>query len=73
MPRAASSWWKPDATMCSLVESSPFHMIITGRGPSPGAWEKYAGSAPSANGISTRVVAGSMSSNDSVWISRRCW
>jgi hypothetical protein len=31
--------------MCSLVESSPFHMIITGAGPRSvaGAWLKYAG------------------------------
>ena len=46
MPRAASSSQCPDEYMCSFVESSPFHMIITGAGPSSvaGAWLKYAGS-----------------------------
>ena len=42
MPRAASSSQWPEEYMCSLVESSPFHMIMTGAGPfsAPGAWLK---------------------------------
>ena len=44
MPRAAISWWKPEPTIISLVESSPFHRTITGVGvPSTEALQKYAG------------------------------
>ena len=52
--------------MCSLVESSPFHKIITGAGrPAVEALVKYAGSdVCRAYGISTRVVAGSTRSKD---------
>ena len=40
--RAASSSQWAEEYMCSLVESSPFHMIITGAGPLSvtGAWLK---------------------------------
>ena len=34
MPRAASSSQWAEEYMCSLVESSPFHMIMTAAGPS---------------------------------------
>ncbi len=61
--------------MCSLVESRPFHMIIVGAGlPSARvACVKYAGSRSPSNGTSTRVVAGSISSNDFCMRSRPCW
>ena len=65
MPRAASSWWMPQPTIISLVESSPFHMIMTGVGvPSDEASWKYAGSSASPNGMATFVVAGSLNSKD---------
>ena len=59
--------------MCSLVESSPFHMITTGTGlPSVEALVKYAGRVVPSNGTATRVVAGSISSKDFSMTSRRC-
>ena len=59
MPRAASSWWMPQPTIISLVESSPFHTIMTGVGaPSDEASWKYAGSSASPNGMATFVVRG---------------
>ena len=62
MPRAASSAQCPEEYMCSLVESSPFHMIITGAGPSSaaGAWLKYAGKVVPSYGIATRDSRGSL-------------
>ena len=75
MPRWASSCGQPDVYMCSLVESSPFHMIIVGAGvPSArAAFRKYAGSSLPSNGIATRVVAGSTRSNDFCIASRPSW
>ena len=65
--------------MCSLVESSPFHMIIVGAGlpSSLRALRKYAGSSVGplgpSNGMLTLVVAGSTRSNDLCIASRPCW
>ena len=60
--------------MCSLVESSPFHMIIVGTGaPSVEPLVKYAGSVVPSNGTCTRVVAGSISAKDFSISSRQCW
>ena len=73
MPRAASSFWKPEVYMCSLVLSSPFHMIMHGAGPSPGARVKYAGSVVPSYGTATRVVAGSTSEKASASIDRQRW
>ena len=63
MPRAASSRGQPEVYMCSLVESSPFHMITTGAGaPSTEPLVRYAGRVVPSNGTSTLVVSGSTSS-----------
>ncbi len=61
MPRAASSAQCEEVYMCSLVESSPFHRIITGAGPdaAAGAWLKYAGSVVPSYGTATRDTSGS--------------
>jgi hypothetical protein len=58
--------------MRSLAKSRPLHMITVGTGePSVEALVKYAGRVVPLNGISTRVVAGSITSNDFAMTSSR--
>jgi hypothetical protein len=72
-PRAAISVGQPEVYMCSLVESRPFHMIMTGTGsPCLLALVKYAGRVVPSKGTATLVVAGSTSSKDFSISSRQC-